>query len=41
MFAPNHHVAMKHAMPIRRTLKTRTVFNIYAPLTNPVASKMP
>ena len=39
LFAPNHHVAMKHAMPIRRTLKTRTVFNILGPLTNPAGVK--
>lgn len=35
LFAPNHHVTMKHAMPIRRTLKTRTIFNILGSLTNP------
>lgn len=39
LFAPNHHVAMKHAMPIRRTLKTRTIFNILGPLTNPAGVK--
>ena len=39
LFAPNHHVAMKHAMPIRRTLETRTVFNILGPLTNPAGVK--
>ena len=39
LFAPNYHVAMKHAMPIRRTLKTRTVFNILGPLTNPAGVK--
>ena len=39
LFAPNHHVAMKQAMPIRRTLKTRTVFNILGPLTNPAGVK--
>lgn len=35
LFAPNHHQAMKHAMPIRKTLKARTIFNILGPLTNP------
>lgn len=39
LFALNHHVAMKHAMPIRRTLKTRTIFNILGPLTNPAGVK--
>lgn len=39
LFAPNHHVAMEHAMPIRRTLKTRTIFNILGPLTNPAGVK--
>lgn len=39
LFAPNHHVAMRHAMPIRRTLKTRTIFNILGPLTNPAGVK--
>lgn len=39
LFAPNHHVAMKHAMPVRRTLKTRTLFNILGPLTNPAGVK--
>jgi len=35
MFAINHHPAMKHIMPVRRSLKHRTVFNILGPLTNP------
>lgn len=35
LFAPNHHSAMRHANPIRRELKTRTIFNILGPLTNP------
>lgn len=39
LFAPNHHIAMKYAMPIRRALKTRTVFNILGPLTNPAGVK--
>lgn len=39
LFAPNHHIAMRHAMPVRRTLKTRTIFNILGPLTNPAGVK--
>jgi anthranilate phosphoribosyltransferase len=35
MFAPSFHPAMKHAMPTRRELGVRTVFNILGPLTNP------
>lgn len=39
LFAPNHHVAMKYAVPIRRQLKARTIFNILGPLTNPAGVK--
>ena len=35
LFAQNHHPAMKHIMPIRKSLDHRTVFNILGPLTNP------
>jgi anthranilate phosphoribosyltransferase len=35
MFAPRYHQAMKNAMPVRRELGVRTVFNILGPLTNP------
>ncbi len=39
MFAINHHPAMKHIMPIRRSLSHRTIFNILGPLTNPAGCK--
>ncbi|MHA1783700.1 MAG: anthranilate phosphoribosyltransferase [Promethearchaeota archaeon] len=39
MFAPLFHPAMKHAMPTRKELKIRTVFNILGPLTNPANAK--
>ncbi|MFX1278427.1 MAG: anthranilate phosphoribosyltransferase [Promethearchaeota archaeon] len=39
MFAPLFHPAMKYAMPTRREIKTRTVFNILGPLTNPANAK--
>jgi len=35
MFAPLFHPAMKHAMPARRALGVRTIFNILGPLSNP------
>jgi len=38
MFAPALHPAMKHAMPARRELGVRTVFNVLGPLTNPAAA---
>ncbi|GHV07370.1 anthranilate phosphoribosyltransferase [Campylobacterota bacterium] len=39
MFAQKHHPAMKHIMPIRKSLDHRTIFNILGPLTNPAGVK--
>jgi anthranilate phosphoribosyltransferase len=39
MFAPLFHPAMKNAIPTRREIKIRTVFNILGPLTNPANAK--
>ena len=35
LFAPNYHPSMKYAMPARRKLGIRTIFNVLGPLTNP------
>lgn len=35
LFAPFFHPAVKHVMPVRRLLGTRTFFNILGPLCNP------
>ena len=39
MFAPRFHPAMKYAMPARRELGVRTVFNMLGPLSNPARVK--
>lgn len=39
MMAPMHHPAIRHVMPSRAELGTRTIFNILGPLTNPAGVK--
>ncbi len=39
IYAINHHPAMKHIMPIRRSIEHRSIFNILGPLTNPSGAK--
>lgn len=40
LFAPSLHPSMKHAMPARRELKARTVFNLLGPLANPARANV-
>mgnify|MGYP000882069590 CR=1 FL=1 len=35
MFAPKHHLSMKHAIGPRQEIGIRTIFNILGPLANP------
>jgi anthranilate phosphoribosyltransferase len=39
IFAQNHHPAMKHIMPIRKSIDHRTIFNLLGPLTNPASAQ--
>ncbi|MBM4434480.1 MAG: anthranilate phosphoribosyltransferase [Chloroflexi bacterium] len=35
LFAPRYHPAMRHASPVRREIRIRTVFNVLGPISNP------
>ena len=40
LFAPIYHPAMKYALPTRKEIGIRTIFNILGPLTNPAGANV-
>jgi anthranilate phosphoribosyltransferase len=39
LFAPHLHRAMKHVMSARRSIKSKTIFNLLGPVTNPLEAR--
>lgn len=40
LMAPVYHSGIRHAMPVRQMLQTRTIFNILGPLINPANAQV-
>jgi len=40
LYAPHLHLAMKHVMSARRSIKSKTIFNLLGPVTNPLEASV-